>query len=278
MLYELIDCPEMPGSRLYMPTSLPIKGGVMVLHGSGGGDVETHDVHAHFLAAQGYAALAFTWCTSPAFPMDGVPIDVWDIDLERTVAAFRWLKARPEMAGKRAAIYGGSRGGEQALLLAAMSAQYPSEVPRPDAIVALVPSDETVGGWSWSSYRRLWRKLSGKPDLAWRWHGKYLPILVPIPIELYDGPVLLCHGALDTMWDEGPFQGKLRKFCQRVLRWWPFEMPKSVKRTERLEARLKNAQRPVEVQYLEWEEHIFSQWGEHAHRKKMIEFLGRTIG
>lgn len=272
LLYDMICFPELPGN-LYVPNSQEIKGGVLVLHGSEGGGWGMHDLDAQMLAAHGFVALAFTWCGSASSPVEGAPTDVWDVDLDKTIDAFDWLKDRPELKGKRCAIYGVSRGAEQALILATLSAEHP-ELPKPDAVATLVPSDTYVGGWSWSSWRRLRRRLLRQPDLAWRFRGDYLRREgEPIRIDLYDGPVLISHGEMDTLWDEGP----LHTFLRLRLPFLGLEAPRSVERSHRLEARLKEAHRHVETQYFPWEGHGLSTWGRYAQQQKLIDFLNRTI-
>jgi dipeptidyl aminopeptidase/acylaminoacyl peptidase len=253
LLYDLVECPELSGN-LYVPKQ-PAKGGVLLLHGSEGGGFGVHDRQAQMLAAHGFVTFAFTWCGSAQDPMPGVPGEIVNIDLGRTMAAFRWLKNRPELVGKRVALWGVSRGAEQALILAAMSAEHP-EIPKPDAVAVLAASDTIVAGYSWSWFAQggLWatiRLWSGHAR-AWHWQDRDVgPIDSPITIERYDGPVLLAHGNEDSLWP--------------------------VTRSHRLEERLRAAHRPVETQYLPHEEHVLSIHGQHVHREKLVEFFERTL-
>jgi alpha-beta hydrolase superfamily lysophospholipase len=250
LLYSLQEFPELPGN-LYLPTTTKIKGAVMVLHGSEGGGFGWHDNQAQFLAMHGFASLAFTWCGSPAAPVDGVPNDVINIQLDRTILAFNRLKERVELNGKRFAIYGGSRGAEQALILAALLAEDP-ELLQPDAVAAHAPSDTYVEGFSWN-----WQSAGGsEPDdpsaRAWFWRGRAVGMVgEPIPIERYTGPVLLSHGLEDDVWSQ--------------------------ERTRRLERRLLKAKRNVEAIYLAGERHRLSTKGLHVYREKLIEFLERHL-
>jgi len=248
--YSLIECQTFPGT-LFLPRQQRIKGAVLLLHGSEGGGFGFHDVDAQLLALHGFASLAFTWCGSPAAPVDGVPLAVIDIDLERTIDALRWLKSRPELKQKRLALYGVSRGAEQALLLAAMSMRH-SEIPKPDALAVHAPTDVYVQGFSWN-----WQSVGGSvPDdpsaRAWRWRGRHIGAVgKPIPIDRFDGPVLLSHGVEDEIW--------------------------SVARTQRLEKRLLKAQRPVETHYMPAEKHHLSKKGLYSLREKLVDFLERTL-
>lgn len=250
LLYDLLECPDL-AANFYFPNQQPIKGAVLLLHGSEGGGFGFHDTEAQLLAAHGFAALAFTWCGSPAAPVQGVPSEVINIKLERTREAFAWLRRRAELKGKRIALYGVSRGAEQALILASLSARH-SEVLQPDAVVAYASTDIYVPGYSYN-----WKSAGGsKPDdptaRAWLWRGRAIGAIGrPIPIELYAGPLLLCHGTEDEIW--------------------------SVKRTQRLTEKLIRAHRNVETFYLEGEKHRLSQKGQHVCRMRIVDFLQRTL-
>lgn len=250
LLYDLLECPDLP-ANFYVPNGQAIKGAVLLLHGSEGGGFGFHDIEGQFLAAHGIAALAFTWCGSPAAPVAGVPSEVINIDLERTIEAFRWLKSRPELKHKRIALCGVSRGAEQALILASLSARH-AEIPQPDAVVAHASTDTYVQGFSYN-----WKSGGGsQPDdpsaRAWLWRGKVIGAIGrPIPIERFAGPSLLSHGDEDEIW--------------------------SVNRTQRLEKRLLKAHRQVETLYLPGEKHHLSTKGLHAYRTRLVEFLDRML-
>lgn len=182
----------------YLPTSAAVKAGVVLLHGSWGGIVETHHQDlGKFLAAHGYAALAFAWCTDPHHPVAGLPRDVIDVNLERTIEAINWLQAEPVMDGKPVALYGVSRGAEQALILAGM--KHPA-IPKLGAIATHAATSMIVQGWS--------HDWDGRPDAvainakAWRFQGCYFQPGDPIEIQNYRGPVFLHHGMKDT--EHGP--------------------------------------------------------------------------
>lgn len=242
--YELLECKEIR-ANFYHPANA--KASVLLLHGSEGGGFGFHDVDAQLLASHGFAALAFTWCGSPAAPVDGVPQAVIYIDLDRTVEALKWLKERPGLEQLKIAISGVSRGAEQALILAALSSTN-SDIPKPDVVAALAPSDVYVQGFSWN-----WSSVGGPIDddpsaKAWRWQGDYIgEVGSPIPIEIFDGKVLLMHGCEDELW--------------------------SVERSKRIEDRLRKAQRSVETLYMQGEKHRLSNRGLHMYRSKLVDFL-----
>jgi pimeloyl-ACP methyl ester carboxylesterase len=249
LCYDLVECPDLPGN-FYVPNRQSVKGAVLLLHGSEGGGFGFHNVDAQILAAHGFAALAFTWCGSPAAPVDRVPSAVINIDLERTIQALQWLRSRIE-SDNRLAICGVSRGAEQALILAALSAKH-LEIPKLDAVATLAPTDVYVQGFSWN-----WVSVGGsEPDdpfaKTWLWHGQPVGTVgKPIPIDSFDGHALLCHGVDDEIW--------------------------SVERTKRLEKRLLEAKRSVDCLYLKGEKHKLSENGLHSYRSKLVDFLERAI-
>jgi alpha-beta hydrolase superfamily lysophospholipase len=236
-----------------MPKRDEVLGGIVVLHGSEGGGAGGHERLAKFLAQHGYAALAFTWCASPRYPVAGVPPDVIDIDLEDTVQAIKWLQSRPKMKGKKTALYGWSRGAEQALILASM--QQDAALPKLDALAVLGSTDRVFPGWSlnWSPHIP-----PVKPARAWRWQGKHLELGAPIQIENFKSPVFLSHGLQDIEHGES---------------WY-------VARSQLLETRLRDqrsADSIVETLYLPEEGHVLSENGMRLHQEKLLDFFGRFL-
>ncbi len=238
-------------SNFYFPISRKVLGSVLLLHGSEGGGFGYHDFDAQILASHGFATLAFTWCGSPRAPVKGLPSVVIDIALERTIEAMRWLRKNPQLAATKQAICGVSRGAEQAIILAALSTQT-DEIPKPDAVAVLAPSDVYVSGFSWN-----WQSVGGpEPDdpnaYAWKWQGRNCgEIGQAIPLESFNGPVLLCHGEDDEIW--------------------------SIERSRNLEERLRSAQRKVQTHYMVGEKHALSSAGLHSYRSTLVDFLERTL-
>ncbi len=245
MLYKLAECP-FPSSNLYLPKGKKVLGGVVVLHGSDGGGARGHDIMAEFLAMHGYAALAFTWCASPAYPVEGVPADVINIRLEDTFESIDWLSNQSAMRGKKMALWGFSRGAEQALVLASL--------PQPikiDAVAVHAATDCIVGGFTWS-------READAQDLdarAWFWGGQPLCPGEPIAIENFAGQVFLSHGL-----EDGEHSDK----------WSP-------QRSQALESRLRAAGREMETLYLPGEKHILSVRGAYAHREMLLRFLQKAL-
>ena len=105
---------------------------MIVLSGSTGGFYESV---AHVLASEGYVALALAY-----FNADGLPKNLENVSLEYFLNAIRWLKVHSKVRSKHIHLYGVSRGGELAVLLAST---FPEEIT---STVAVVPSCVTYGG------------------------------------------------------------------------------------------------------------------------------------
>ena len=112
-----------PDSSAIENDRLPV---VITLGGSGGGlDWEV----AAALAGHGYAGFAL-----PYFGFDPLPGSLNSIPLEYFERAIAWLSRQPEIDPGRIGVYGISRGGELALLLASMN-------PMVRAVVGIVPGN-----------------------------------------------------------------------------------------------------------------------------------------
>lgn len=200
--------PDMVGA--YYPA--PQTGGpvVMILGGSEGGFAGSGAL-AKALAEQGFGALALSYYRGA-----GQSPTLENIPLETFTRALDWLSARPEVARRRVALVGVSKGGEAALLVA-------SRDRRVCAVVAAVPSNVAWGGYdparnlgtmtpSWTS--------GGQPVAFVRYdfsgfsrgglRGVYeksletAPVDAVIPVEKIAGPVLLISGRDDKLWPSTP--------------------------------------------------------------------------
>ena len=209
--------------RLFRPSAGHVRGGVIVLGGSGGGIGWSGEV-AEQLAADGYAALALAY-----FRWPGLSKHLVEIPLEYVEGALRWMRddAVAGGTGRPVALVGASRGAELALLAA-------STFPTVGAVVAIAPSSVRWGpvGGIGTIGRSAWtfrgRALPGMPVRApWRWPAagaralsswvlgtplrgtaSFLEALrdpdavarAAIPVEKIRGPVLLVSGGDDQMW------------------------------------------------------------------------------
>jgi len=144
--------------RLFLPgTARGTLPGVVVLSGSEGG-YESSSFQAGLLASHGFAALALAYFRAP-----GLPDELALIPLEYLKRGIDWLGARPDVDGRRLAVWGGSRGAELALLL---GATFPVTVR---VVVAYAPSIATGAG--------LTRDGRPRAESAWTLGGRQFPIM-----------------------------------------------------------------------------------------------------
>lgn len=188
--------------------------GVLALGGSDGGIPE---YLLPLLVPEGFACLALAYFATP----DTQPALI-EVPLERVERGLRWMLAQPAVAARddRLAVFGASKGGELALLVAAT---FPGVVGR---VVAYAPSAVVWAGIDFSL-------SSGGPKSSWSVGGRPLPFvpypagigpsmgdrgmrLLPIydrgldnsdaiaeatiPIERATGPTLLISGGDDLCW------------------------------------------------------------------------------
>ena len=214
---------------LYRPSGKGPFPGIVLLGGSEGG---LSEFRAALLASHGYATLALAY-----FDYGDLPDELLNIPLEYFSRALDLFAAGNGVDPERIAVWGGSRGGELALLL---GATYPEKIA---ALVALVPSGVVVG--SPTAY--------GEP--AWTFRGEPLPSLTAslastyiaqfnywmrrgsfdredyedllldrpfaraiVPIEQFTGPILMVSGTADEVWPSS----SLSKVAQMRLEGYPF--------------------------------------------------------
>ncbi len=181
-----------PGASL-QPTRRGPFPTVMVLHGSEGAWSGYSYLNAAILAVPfGYSMGGNAWNAG----------NIQDVPLDRTAEALAALHALP-ISGK-VGLYGVSRGAEHALLCTSLMARD-EVLGLPDAVAVHAPSDVICGAFIGANWRD-----SGDPGWqawdpalrAWTWKGVSDALLptMPIEIERYAGPLLLTHGANDTMW------------------------------------------------------------------------------
>jgi dienelactone hydrolase len=201
---------------LFLPSGDGPHPAVIVLNGGGGG---IDEYRGAILASHGYAALNLGY-----FAMEGLPRGLVNIPLEYFENAIRWMRAQPWLHDHFLAVWGESRGGELALLLAATFSEI-------NAVIAWVPSGVTF--WALG----LAEPGDTRPRAAWTFRGKPLPYLqenkasmepsppvepgrpvafapvylshlrdtraverATIPVEKTRGPILLVSGGDDQMW------------------------------------------------------------------------------
>jgi len=190
-------------ATLHLPRESGRRPAVIVLSGSDGG-IATANMFGEPLAASGFVTMCLAY-----FAMDGLPRNFSQIPLEYFEKAVNWLRAHPAVDGERLAVFGMSRGGEAALLVAAT-------FPAIKAVVAGVPSHVVWQGTNpdpstkTSSFTLAGADLpyaslvAGREGTTWReWFDVSLRTVPPdaeIPVERINGPVLFVSGTLDGVW------------------------------------------------------------------------------
>lgn len=272
------------GSKLFVPSDGKAHPGVLILHGSEGGSLPYYQLEAQFLAAHGYAALAYCWYNCGKNPLTSAIDPLENVSLDATYGALTWLKESEHVRGKKVAISGTSRGAEEALLLGWLTTR--DKLIAPDAIAVHAPSDVVVTGFTWAAMDKRcwvcdgfgldcfqgsenplawdwakthWNKACGKAPKnpatelipAWRWKG--IPLLADarIEIESYRGPLFIAHGTKDELWGHD--------------------------RTLRIRKTLEASGASPEVHLFEGEKHVFSSRSENQKKEWLLEFLGRSL-
>lgn len=186
-------------------------GAVLVLGGSEGG---TPEPLARDLAAAGLVTLGLAY-----FGLPGLPSQLVEVPLEYVEQALLLLADHPAAHGRPVNVFGGSKGAELALV---MAAQFPDLVGR---VVAIAPSSVMWFGLSFEN-------LSAPARSSWRRRGGPLPFVPPvltapgfspagmalrpiyeaclnaypadgdawIALERARGPILLLSGGDDQLW------------------------------------------------------------------------------
>lgn len=179
---------------------------ILVLGGSEGGETMVNYLGKAF-SAKGYGVLALAW-----FQAEGLPPHLQEIPLEYFGKAIDWIEAQPLADAKRIGLYGVSKGGEAALLIA-------SRHPEIRAVTAVVPSSVVWQGINFTNYMDVKSSFSvaGKPVayLPYDQSAPFTSVLdlyerslkfadkhpeAAIPVERINGPVLLLSGRQDALW------------------------------------------------------------------------------
>lgn len=190
----------------YPPASGRKGPAILVLGGSEGGETMVNYLGKAF-AEKGYGVLALAW-----FQAEGLPPHLQEIPLEYFGRAIDWIEAQPLADAKKIGLYGVSKGGEAALLIA-------SRQPEIRAVAAAVPSSVVWQGINFTDYSSAKSSFSldGKP-VAYMPHDQSAPFTgvldlyqrslkfldqhpdAAIPVEKINGPVLLLSGKQDGLW------------------------------------------------------------------------------
>lgn len=225
---------------------------VLVLHGSEGGLSGWSHCISALLASQGFLVYPHPYSRGGNAWNAG---SIKDIPIDRVADALGALRSF-EYSTNSVGLYGVSRGGELALLLASLMASemLPGQA---DAVAAHSPSDVICGAFDAKRFRDPgdpgWQEWD-PADRAWTWRGNSdnLKPTTPIHIENYQGPLFLSHGTRDRVW--------------------------SVEMTRRLEKKLKGRESPFEVHYYDGEDHICRSDADNKHYELLVRFFERFLG
>ena len=190
--------------ELHLPDGAGRAPALLILGGSEGG----HGPAFHFaetFAKRGFASLGLAY-----FGDSGLPATLENVPLEYFTKAIDWLSTQPGVDPKRIGIFGGSKGAEAALLIAARDRRIRAVVAGvPSSVVwqGYNPANPADPGPSWT--------VGGKPipyapyDRAAPFHGLldlYQRSLAKAPpdaailVERINGPVLLVSARDDKLW------------------------------------------------------------------------------
>jgi uncharacterized protein len=208
---------------LYLPPGASDRPGVIVLGGSEGGKPADW---AKRIAAAGYPALCVAY-----FKTKTTPATLELIPLEYFKTAIDWFLASGKARPGGVIVFGGSKGAELALLLAA-------RVPEIKGVIAIAPSavvwQGLPAGWwpippalsSWSEHNAPvpfvpydYSVMANAERLVDFYRGalgnKAAVEAAAIPVENINGPILLLAGAEDTLWPSAEMAGMIAERLKR---------------------------------------------------------------
>jgi dipeptidyl aminopeptidase/acylaminoacyl peptidase len=235
-------------ATIYVPYGGERRPGILVLHGSEGGQSGWNSFDALALAMHGFGAYPLNYSKGGNLWHAG---DIHDVDLEKTAEALEWLRHHPGVNGK-VALYGASRGAEHALLLTSLLARDdPAKLP--EAVAVHSPSDTICGAFISGEFHPDEEEAWDPSRRAWRWRGSSEELLptMPIEIERYTGPLFLSHGEADKTY--------------------------TVECTRRLATRLRGAGRNPEVHYYAGEGHNFKPGAQSIALERLVSFFRRHL-
>jgi dienelactone hydrolase len=196
-----------PGSKIFMPSTTPAPG-IVMLHGSEGGSAVYIEQLAAQMAKEGFVVVTFCWFGCP-----GRPDKILRIPLESVIDVGQWLAGSPDVAGGKVGLFGWSRGAELSLLVTSLVDTAPFR-----AVAVHAPSDTVVSAFDPATennppdYGGITEPdATGKiiPAPSWTWKGQPLfgeptaDFNVPGPkiaVASYHGPVYVSQGESDEVW------------------------------------------------------------------------------
>lgn len=194
-----------PDSKYYPAKGKSKNVVLLLLGGSEGGLPNYYDTEK--LTNLGYSCLILGYFNTKSTPdrLEMIPIEYFD-------KAIKSLKSRPELKKKKIVVWGGSKGGELALLLASRNKQI-------KGVIAAVPSSVVFQGLSgrltssWSENEKPVPFVPFAPfDFSKIVNNEYVEVYklsleqtnyvkkAEIKVENINGPILLLAGKADSMW------------------------------------------------------------------------------
>lgn len=218
---------------------------VAILHGGEGPMAGWSHRFAAILAGHGFLALPLAYGTGDFFAAGPIR----EVDLAAVPEAGAALAAHPR-AG-RVGLFGWSKGGEAALLVAALGGPGPFA-----AVAAHAAPDRVTGAFDPEALRSGRRWLRDAPDdpRAWLWAGRDAELApgTPIPVERAAMPLLLSVGTADEIWPAAQTLG--------------------------MAARLEAAGRPADLFVVEGQGHAYDFTTEPRLWARLVAFFGRHLG
>ncbi|MBT3980566.1 MAG: hypothetical protein HOE90_04385 [Bacteriovoracaceae bacterium] len=212
---------------LYRPNDEKQHPAIILLHGSEGGNGDfwyrpgqaptrvgenaTLPFIARYFATLGYVTYAFCYfdCEHHQGYEKYPPNELKEVDLlHTTYKAIEWLKSSTFVQGKKLALWGGSRGAEQAIFLASQLAEHKSkgvDLIIPDTVIALSPYQVVAPSFTLEAARAY---INGTTppmmtfSAPWIFGKAHYPGKT-IEIEHYKGPLLVSYFTEDTVWGPG---------------------------------------------------------------------------
>ncbi|AGB16666.1 dienelactone hydrolase-like enzyme [Halovivax ruber XH-70] len=194
-----LDHPDLVG-WVYEPVDSQSGPGVLLLHGSGGSPMRTT---AALLAEHGYTAVALQYFDAP--PLSEA---LSEVPLAYIETAAEFLRTFETVGSEQIGLYGGSRGGELALLAASTFDGFGPVVSVAGSGVVFEGSDNglptNTSTWTHDGEPVPYIPFRGVDSLEMADEADLQR--ATIPVEGIDDRVLLLSGADDTLWPSAALQ------------------------------------------------------------------------
>ncbi len=226
---------SIPDSKYYPPTGKEKNVAIILIGGSEGGLPNYYNIER--FSKFGYPCIIVGYFGTKSTPdrLEMIPLDYF----EEVIKTF---KSKPEVRDKKIVVYGGSKGGELALLLASRFKQI-------QGVIAGVPSSvvfQGIGGRSVSSWSYKGEQIPFVPyapfDYSKIVNSQYVELYklsleqtdavekALISVENINGPILLLTGKEDKMWPSSQMADMIiKRLDEKKFPFWHkhFAYPKA---------------------------------------------------